>query len=106
MRKKVNGEVAYGDIWPRKAEALFCLPRFTMPTGTMDWLQIDRVRGEAPVGSREPNRKLRSSNASMDVDVNKNAAGGRPHPGGEIGKVRVGVSGWAFDNRTDNSSSF
>jgi len=67
MRKKVDGEVAYGDIWPRKAETLFYLLRFMMPTGTMGWLEMDRVRGESARGEGlEPNRKLRSSNASMD----------------------------------------
>jgi hypothetical protein len=88
MRKKVNGEVAYGDTWPRKAEALFCLLRFTMAAGSMGWLEMDRVRGGSASGEgREPNCKLRSSNASM-VDVKKHAAGeARPHPGGEIGKV-------------------
>jgi hypothetical protein len=47
MRKKVDGEVAYGDIWPRKAETLFCLLRFMMPTG------MDRVRGESASGRVE-----------------------------------------------------
>lgn len=51
-----------------------------MPTGRMD-------RESASGKGREPNRKLRSSNASMEVDVKKHAAGGRPQPGGEIGKV-------------------
>jgi hypothetical protein len=108
MRKKVDGEVAYGDSWPRKAETLFCLLRFMMPTGTMGWLEMDRVRGEsASDEGREPNCKLRSSNASMDVKRKETRSRGAAHtPEVRSGRSRVGVGGWAFDNRTDNSSSF
>lgn len=73
MRKKVDGEVAYGDIWPRKAETLFCLLRFTG-----GWLEM---RGESASGEgREPNRKLRSSNASMDVKRKETRSKGPPTP--------------------------
>lgn len=54
---------------------------------------------------REPNHKLRSSNASMDVDVKKHAArGGRPHPEGDIGKVesRCGLYAHRYDTDTSN----
>jgi hypothetical protein len=74
MRKKVNGEVAYGDIWPRKAEALFCLLRFTMAAAN----RVRRVES-----------KLRSSNASMEGDVKKHAAGAAAH----TPEVRSGRAG-------------
>ncbi len=104
MRKKVDGEVAYGDIWPRKAETLFCLLRFMMPTGT----KMNRVRGESASGEGlEPNLKLRSSNASMDVKRKETRCRGAAHtPEVRSGRSRVGVGGCTFDNRTDNSSSF
>ena len=55
---------------------------------------MDRVRESASGEGREPNCKLRSSNASMDVDVKKNAAGAAAHtPEVRSGRSRVGVSG-------------
>ena len=83
MRKKVNGEVACGGIWPRKAETLFWLLRFTMAAGAMGWLEKDRVRGGGESASGEglePNHKLRSSNASMDGRRKKKRRRGPPTP--------------------------
>ncbi len=71
-----------------------------MAAGSVGWLEMDRVRGGSASGEgREPNCKLRSSNASM-VDVKKHAAGEAAHtPEVRSGRSRVGVGGWAFDNR-------
>ena len=76
MRKKVNGEVAYGDNWPRMAETLFYLLRFTMLTGTMDWVEMGRVRGESARSRAEPQVEI--VKCFDGVDVKKHAAGEPP----------------------------
>jgi hypothetical protein len=68
MRKKVDGEVAYGDIWPRKAETLFLPPEIHDSDRYYGLARDGQSEGGGESASgegREPNRKLRSSNASM-----------------------------------------
>jgi hypothetical protein len=85
MRKKVNGD---GDIWPRKAEALF-------------YEHIDSASGKG----REPNPQVEIVKCFDGGDVKKHAARAAAHtPEVRSGRSRVG-EGWAFDNRTNNSTS-
>ena len=70
QRELDNGEVPvsiWRHIWPRKAEALYCLLRFMMPAATGDGQGEKSASGEG----QEPNCKLKSSSASKDVDVKK-----------------------------------
>lgn len=88
-------------MWRNQAEkgrSFVCLLRFTM---------ADRYYGQSEVKSaseegREPNCKLRSSNASMDCKRKEKRCRGAAHtPEVRSGRSRVDVC-----CRTDNSSSF
>ena len=95
-KKKVHGEVANGDFCPRKVEGLFCLLRLMRaPQRLLLWLATHgQQEGKRQWRGREPNRKLRSSSASIDVDVKKHEQGTAAHtPEVRSGRSRVGV-GW------------
>jgi len=95
-KKKVHGEVANGDFCPRKVEGLFCLLRLMKAAQRLlpRLATHGQQEGKRPWRGREPNRKLRSSSASIDVDVKKHEQGAAAHtPEVRSGRSRVGV-GW------------
>jgi len=95
-KKKVHGEVANGDFCPRKVEGLFCLLRLMRAAQRLlPWLATHgQQEGRRRWRGREPNHKLRSSSASIDVDVKKHEQGAAAHtPEVRSGRSRVGV-GW------------
>lgn len=92
-KKKVHGEVANGDFYPRKVEGLFLLEIDEGGSAAATMVGYPwTARGEAPVAGSRANCKLRSSSSSIDVDVKKHEQGTAAHtPEVRSGRSRVGV---------------